>query len=248
MSIIKPATDISYPRMAQANEANCMKCGHCESFCSQGALVLDERPEEKSVISDCKIDALTLGLYIKKRRSIRHYSNKPVPKEIISELLDVAHYAPTAGNSQTVQWLVIYKTEEVKHIAELVVEWMRSIQGTPHPLANYVPSVIAAWDKGLDPICRNAPHLVFAHIPVSPFIDDRTDAIIALSYLDIAAPAFGLGTCWAGFIRMAIDSYKPLQDALGLPGRKIGYAMMLGYPTFKPLNIPRRNPIEVSWR
>jgi nitroreductase len=102
---------------------------------------------------------------------------------------------------------------------------------------------------GLDPICRNAPHLVFAHLPHSDFIDDRTDAIIALSYFDIAAPAFGVGCCWAGFIRMAVDSYQPLKDALALPDkRNVGYAMFFGYPALKATGIPRRKPLYVVWR
>jgi nitroreductase/NAD-dependent dihydropyrimidine dehydrogenase PreA subunit len=250
MGIIKPATDVSIPRMAKANEENCMKCGHCEAFCSQQALVLDFKSEEKLSFSnkDSQIKPENLSLYIKQRRSIRHFSAKPVSKKLIEQVLDVAHYAPTGGNSQTVQWLVIHDTKEVQRIAGLTVDWMRTIQNSEHPLSLYVPGIISLWDKGVDTICRNAPHLVFAHLPFNEFIDDRTDAIIALSYFDIAAPAFGLGTCWAGFIRMAADSYEPLIDALGLPDKRIiGYAMMFGYPVHKPLSIPRRNPIDIAW-
>jgi len=251
MGIIKSSTDVGYPRMAKANEDNCMKCGHCEAFCSQQALVLDLRPEEKLSYSnkDSQIKPENLSLYIKQRRSIRHFSAKPVSKELINKVLDTVNYAPTGGNSQTVKWLVIHDKNEVKRIASLTVDWMRSIQDTPHPMSNYVPGIIAAWDKGIDVITRNAPHLLFAHLPHSDFIDDRTDAIIALSYFDLAAPAFGLGTCWGGFIRMAYDSYQPLRDALALPDkRKIGYAIMFGYPLYKPAAIPRRNTIDITWR
>ncbi len=47
-----------------------------------------------------------------------------------------------------------------------------------------------------------------------------TDAIIALTHVDIAAPAFGVGTCWAGFVAAASLSYQPLQDMLNLPKRQ----------------------------
>lgn len=250
MGIIKKATDVSFPRMQEANEANCMKCGHCEAFCPEQALVLDFHTEEKIALAPSAghIEPDTLALYMQQRRSIRHFSPEPVSKEVISQVLEVARYAPTGGNSQTVKWLVIHDTKEVKRIAGLTVDWMRTIQGTPHPLANYVPGIIKAWDLGMDPICRNAPHLIFAHLPHSDFIDDRTDAIIALTSFDIAAPAFGIGTCWAGFIRMAVDSYEPLQAALALPDRrKIGYALFFGYPTYRTTAIPRRNPLDVSW-
>jgi nitroreductase/ferredoxin len=250
MGIIKPATDVSYPRMAKTSEDFCMRCGHCESFCPPQALILDFNREEKIrfTASDSQIEPHKLSLYIKNRRSIRQFSSEPVSKDIITKVLDVVRYAPTGGNSQTVKWLVIYDRERVQQVAGLTVDWMRTIQNSPHPLANYVPGIIAEWDKGMDHICRNAPHLIFSHLPQNEFIDDRTDAIIALSYFDIAAPAFGLGTCWAGFIRMAVDSYEPLQKALALTeGRKIGYGMMFGYPAHKIGAIPRRNEADITW-
>lgn len=251
MGIIKPASETDHPLIPTAKEASCMRCGHCEAFCPQQALVLDYFPEEKLAYTeaDSLIAPERLSLYMRKRRSIRHFKPEPVSRETIREILEVARYAPTGGNSQTVQWLVIYDRAEVKRIASLTVDWMRSIKGTPHPLANYVPGIIRGWEMGFDPICRNAPHLVFAHLPYSEFIDDRTDAIIALSHFDLAAPAFGVGACWAGFIRMAVDSYKPLQDALGLPEKRIiGYGLFFGYPELQIKAIPRRNKIEVVWK
>ncbi len=251
MGIIEKATDTEYPTIKEANQPMCFKCGHCESFCPQLALALDFNIEEKitAETKECQIEAKNLALYLKNRRSIRAFSNKPVSRELIQEVLEVARYAPTGGNSQTVQWLVFSNPLEVKHIASLTVDWMRSIKGTPHPLAGYVPGIIEEWDKGEDPITRNAPHLIFAHIPVSKHFYDPTDAIIALTHFDIAAPAFGLGACWAGFIKMAMESYKPLQVALALPeGRRAVYPLFFGYPTLKPKAIPRRNPLEIEWR
>lgn len=251
MGIIKPATATDYPLIPATREGMCMLCGHCEAFCPQQALILDYLTEEKLGYAeeDSTIAPNLLSLYMRKRRSIRHFKPEPVSRETITQILEIARYAPTGGNSQTVQWLVIYDKAEVKRIASLTVDWMRSIEGTPHPLANYVPGIIKAWEMGLDPICCNAPHLIFAHIPYSEFIDDRTDAIIALSHFDIAAPAFGVGACWAGFIRMAVDSYKPLQEALGLPEKRIiGYGLFFGYPELQIRAIPRRNALKVEWR
>jgi nitroreductase/NAD-dependent dihydropyrimidine dehydrogenase PreA subunit len=251
MGIIRPSSDTGYPRIPAANEDNCMLCGHCEAFCPKQALVLDYLSGEKLRYDegDSHVAPENLSLYMRKRRSIRHFKPEPVSKETIGKILEIARYAPSGGNSQTVQWLVVYDTEEVKRIARLTVDWMRSIQGTPHPLSHYVKNTIRGWDLGFDPICRNAPHLVFAHLPYSEFIDDRTDAIIALSHFDLAAPAFGVGACWAGFIRMALDSYEPLRDALALPDkRRVGYGLFFGYPALRTQAIPRRKPLDVLWR
>jgi nitroreductase/NAD-dependent dihydropyrimidine dehydrogenase PreA subunit len=250
MKIIRPAKDDRLPHIPQSRQALCMQCGHCEAFCPEQALTLDFRRETKLSYKnkDSKIEAERMSLYLMKRRSIRHFKSKPVDKELILQLLDAVHYAPTGGNSQTVQWKVIYDPDRVQEIAKHTVDWMRSIKDTPHPMSAYVSGIISEWEKGGDPICRKAPHLVYTHLPINPYIDDRTDGTIALSYLDVAAPAFGIGTCWAGFIRMAVDTYKPLQDALELPeGRKVAYAMLFGYPKYKVKAIPRRNPLAVQW-
>ncbi len=250
MGIIDKATDSKYPAIPEEKVDYCLKCGHCESFCPQKALTLDFLIEEKLDItsSEGQIEPQNLALYIKMRRSVRHFTSKPVGKELIAEVIDVARYAASGGNGQPVKWIVIHNSSDVKLIAGLTIDWMRTIQNTSHPLADYVPALISSWDNGLDLICRSAPHLLFAHVPVEP-IDDPTEAIIALTHFDIAAPSFGIGTCWAGFVKMAIDSYKPLKDFLSIPeGRKAACPMLFGYPKYKITSVPRRNPADISWR
>lgn len=251
MGIIRQSQETTYPSIDKANEDSCMRCGHCEAFCPQQALMLDFLREEKQSFAPGAniVNPECLSLYMRSRRSIRFFKPEPVSRQTIMQILEIARYAPTGGNSQNVQWLVIYDSAEVQRIATLTMDWIRSIQGSSHPLAAYVPHIVKGWEMGYDPICRNAPHLVFAHLPISDFIDDRTDAIIALSHFDLAAPAFGVGACWAGFIRMAIDSYPPLQEALVLPAKhKVGYGLFFGYPQHQVTAIPKRNKLQMEWR
>ena len=115
-------------------------------------------------------------------------------------------------------------------------------------MSGYIPSLVAAWEAGDDPVCRGAPHLVIAHIPEGNPVA-TVDALIALTHFDIAAPAFGVGTCWAGFLSMAAAAYEPLQEALALPaGRTYACSLMFGHPQYKTYGIPRRNPVQVTWR
>jgi nitroreductase/Pyruvate/2-oxoacid:ferredoxin oxidoreductase delta subunit len=251
LGIIEKATPSGFPEISEEKKGYCIKCGHCESFCPQKALTLDFLLNEKivSTAKDSTIDPQNLTLYLKNRRSVRHFSTQPVDKDLISCVIDAARYAASGGNSQPVKWLVIYDSAEVKDIAGLTIDWMRVIQNTAHPLAPYVPPIISKWDDGVDLICHNAPHLVFAHIPYFEEIDDPTDAIIAMTHFDIVAPSYGLGTCWAGFVQMAAATHKPLIDALALPeGRKTVCPMMFGYPLYMISSIPRRNPVEIIWR
>ena len=56
-------------------------------------------------------------------------------------------------------------------------------------------------------------------------------------------------TCWAGFVAAAAMFHEPLQKELGFPeGRKCAYAMMFGNPQYKVYGIPRRKPLEVTWK
>ena len=250
MGIIDKVTSSGYPTIPEEKADYCIKCGHCESFCAQKALTLDFLIEEKinTTYLDRSIDSQNLAFYIKSRRSVRHYSPKTVDKELIAKVIDIARYAASGGNGQPVKWIVIHDPSEVKHIASLTIDWMRTIQNTSHPLAAYSSVLISAWDRGLDKICHNAPHLLFAHVPINP-VDDPTEAIIALTHFDIAAPAFAIGTCWAGFVKMALNNYKPLQDLLLIPeGRKAACPMLFGYSSYKRSSIPRRNPVDITWR
>ncbi|MGA2120623.1 MAG: nitroreductase family protein [Methanoregula sp.] len=250
MAIVTPAEENTLPRVADANAGMCIRCGHCEAYCPSQALLLNVCPDEKVPLpaGAGTIAPDDMGYYLRKRRSVRHFTKDPVPKEKILEVLDIARYAASGSNGQPVEWIVVRDPKKVKKIAGRTIEWMKTLVNSNHPMGGYVPTLIAAWEGGYDVICRGAPHMLFAHIPEGNPIAP-VDAIIALTHFDIAAPAFGIGTCWAGFVAMAAASYEPLQKELGIPpGRKSAYAMMFGHPQYKTYGIPRRKPLEVTWR
>jgi nitroreductase/NAD-dependent dihydropyrimidine dehydrogenase PreA subunit len=249
-SIIDPANENTLPRVIDEKARMCSQCGHCEVFCPSQALLLNVRPDEKETLQTDAGDILqeNMATYLKKRRSVRHFTRDAVPKEKILEILDIARYAASGGNAQPVQWIVVHDPKKVRKIAELTTEWMKTLVNSNHPMSGYVPTLISAWEQGHDVVCRDAPHLLIAHIPEGNPVAS-VDAIIALTHVDVAAPAFGIGTCWAGFVAGAAMSYEPLQNILRVPaGRKCAYAMMFGHPQHKVYGIPRRRPLVVTWQ
>ena len=54
---------------------------------------------------------------IRKRRSIRQYTDQKVPDEIITKLLEAAMCAPSAGNQQPWQFIVATEKELLKKIS-----------------------------------------------------------------------------------------------------------------------------------
>jgi nitroreductase/NAD-dependent dihydropyrimidine dehydrogenase PreA subunit len=248
--IVEPANENTLPVVMDAKADRCIQCGHCEVYCPTQALHLNVRPDEKmSLQTDTgTISSDEIAIYLKKRRSERHFSKDAVPKEKILEILDITRYAASGGNRQPVQWIVVHDPIKVKKIAVLTIEWMKTLVNSNHPMSGYVPMLISTWMQGHDVICRDAPHLLIAHIPEGNPVAS-VDAIIALTHFDIAAPAFGIGTCWAGFVAGAAMYYEPLQKELSIPaGQKCAYVMMFGHPQYKVHGIPRRKPVEVTWQ
>jgi nitroreductase/NAD-dependent dihydropyrimidine dehydrogenase PreA subunit len=251
-SIIELKDDLSVPRLAAGVEELCIKCGHCVAVCPYGALSLDEMKAE-----DCPPVRKELALgseqaehFFRSRRSIRTYLDKGVEREKLAKLIDMAHYAPTGTNSQQVQWLVINSREQLHTLAGMVIEMFRHLIKEEHPLAKAyrLERFVAAWEDGMDPILRGAPALVVAHAPKG-YALAQVDCTIALTFLDLAAPASGLGACWAGLFMMAAAQWPPLEQLLALPaGHACFGALMIGYPKYEYHRLPLRKEATINWR
>ena len=233
-------------------EKLCVGCGHCVAVCPHGALSLETIiPEQCPPIrKDWQITPEQAEHFLRSRRSIRAYKDKPVDKELITRLIEIARFAPSGHNSQPVQWLVIYDRAEIQKFAGMVIDWMRYMLKQQPDFANFLhmDRVVDRWEKGRDTVCRNAPHVIVAHASK----EDRRAPVastIALAYLELAAPSFGLGACWAGYFNAAAASWPPLQKALALPGDNISLgAMMVGYPKYTYHRLPPRKDPQIIWR
>jgi len=74
------------------------------------------------------------------------------------------------------------------------------------------------------------------------------DSAIALTYFDLAASAYGIGCCWAGYFIRASWGYPPIREYLGLEaGLTIQAALVFGHPSLTPYRIPARNTLQVRW-
>ena len=56
---------------------------------------------------------------LKNRRSVRQYADKPIPKDVLEELIDCARYAPTARNFQPWEFVVVTEKASLLAIARL---------------------------------------------------------------------------------------------------------------------------------
>ncbi len=158
---------------------------------------------------------------IKNRRSIRKFKSKPVEKEKLDKLLEAAEWAPSAGNLQARD--VILVTEQ-KTKEELVkAKYGRGVQ---HFILD-APVVIV--------VCVNQQKAL-PHGQRGTSLYCIQDATASIQNILLMAYALGLGSCWIG----AFDE-DSVREVLGIPKHARPIAIIpLGYPDESPRPTPRK--------
>jgi nitroreductase/NAD-dependent dihydropyrimidine dehydrogenase PreA subunit len=242
----------SYPELIPDGETMCLKCGHCVAVCPHSALDHAHIP-----LASCPEIDKTLAIseahaeqFLRSRRSVRRFKDKAVEPAILQRAIEIARYSPTGSNSQLVEWVVINDKDQMHALSVQVIDWMRGIlKADPQSAAiPYLPRIIQAWEAGKDTVLRGAPCLVVAMAPKQAR-SGIVDLTLVLSYLELAAPVFGLGTCWAGLLQGAVLSNPALKATLGIPDDyPHHYPMMLGYSKAKYYRLPERKAPTIWWK
>ncbi|MCJ7687419.1 MAG: nitroreductase family protein [Desulfobacteraceae bacterium] len=251
MALIKLKDGDGFPELVPGGDQMCLVCGHCVAVCPHGALSHTLVPVEEcpGIDKDLVIDEHQAVQFLRSRRSIRFFKEEAPDKATLQRLIEIARYAPTGGNGQLVEWLVLTDPAKIKEVAGMTVDWMREVlEKTPQYAPPYMPVVVSSWDKGFDSVLRDAPVLVVASAPKAAS-NGMVDVTLALSYFELAAPKLGLGTCWAGLLEGALLSSSATREALGLPeGHPYHYPMMVGYPKSKYYRVPQRKTPKITWK
>ncbi|MPM59535.1 NADPH-flavin oxidoreductase [bioreactor metagenome] len=143
---------------------------------------------------------------ILKRRSIRKYKNIKVSDEVVEDLLRAAMAAPSAGNEQPWEFVVLRDKEVMKKITEI------------HPYSKMLLNSDVAIV-----ICGDEEKEVFKGYWVQ-------DCSAATENILLAAQDMGLGAVWLGVYPIA-DRVEKIKELLGLPGNVIPLSIVpVGYP------------------
>jgi len=229
----------------------CIDCGHCVAICPTEAMHQRSMgPEDCEPIDIHLIPKWDrVRQYLISRRSVRRYIRKPVEKDKILQLLDVARWAPNGANRQVIRWCVVDDPEKVRQIGQMTVDWMKAVKDKNPALYQEakLDMFVETWEAGEDRICRGAPCIIQAWAPK----DERTAppaAMIAIAQIQLAAPGLGLGTTFTGSINTAAQAYPPLIEALGIPAGSMAHGtFVIGYPAEKYQRVPARKPVDVIW-
>lgn len=225
---------------------NCIACGHCVSICPNAAIDNKKSPltEQIELGNFPKLNKQQAESFLRSRRSIRNYKAKPVSKENLTKLIDIARIAPTASNSQGISFVVVQNRQLLEQAIEITIQMIET-----SPLRYLVEEAIKSYrEDGYDSIFRGAPNLILATSDKN-FLNGRENAISCLTYLELYAPSLGLGSCWAGIFEhcIAIDN-SPLLRLFNIPeDKKVVGAVMVGYPKYTYKRLVDRNPLDATF-
>ena len=196
------------------------------------------------------LDAETAYNFLRMRLSVRMFKPQPPTESDVRKLLEVCRYAPTAGNSQGMYYIVISDKEKIRAIAEATAQWMEQEISEGSSNSRYFTTVLRAYrERGQDIIARNAPMLIFA-LARRLNTTGVSNAEQSWAYAELYAPTIGMGTTIAGFIQTCgIAGYKPLLDLVEVPAKqKIVGALMVGYPKYKFQRLVERQHLKVEFK
>jgi len=164
---------------------------------------------------------------IRSRASVRSFRQEKVPDKLIDEILEAAICAPSAGNAQDWEFVVVTRQETKARLAEAA--WGQDF-------ISRAPVVIV--------VCTNLRRISSSYGERGSNLYSIQDAAAATQNLLLAAWEKELGCCWVG----AFNEEK-VREALVLPSHARPLAIIpIGYPASKPQKTPRRKLGEVVHR
>ncbi len=177
-------------------------------------------PADKPVASgDSSWPHLDFFEVLRLRRSVRAYENRPVEEEKLQRILAAANGAPSAGNLQSYE-IVVIRDEETKRALVKAAYNQAFIAQAPVLLL----------------FCANPRRAEAKYGQRGADLFSLQDATIACAYAELTATALGLGAVWIG----ALDAPAVTQITGIAPEWRPLALLPIGYRGETPPATPRR--------
>ena len=168
---------------------------------------------------------MTRGAYgvdpVLDRRSIRKYTADPVPEELVERLLCAAMNAPSAGNQQPWQFVVVRDRSLLAQVPAV------------HPYARMIVTASLAIVVCGDPATEKWPAFWVQ------------DCAAATENLLVEAQYLGLGAVWLG-VHPLVEREAGVRRIFGIPEAVVPFAIVVvGYPADTKLAAERYDPARV---
>jgi nitroreductase len=192
---------------------------------------------------------------MKGRQSIRKFRKDPVPRAKILRMVEAATWAPTAGNTQNVRFLVVEDAALLSRMKGIVDEILSRITGKEiapdkinyHNLFAAAPAAVCVIGKPYESATdrqlreKDPERHKIRRYHVNAGLQSVASAITQFL---LAAHSLGYGACW---MTGPLVAKSELESALSLrPPEELLAVIALGNPDSPPPKPPRRPPEEVT--
>ena len=213
---------------------------------------------------------------IYKRRSVRLFQKKQVPREIVERIIEAGRFAPSAGNCQPWKFTVVQnpelieevckKTERILRLAAVVAFPRNHAQFEKKPLTQRIITTLFSYRMpgnadqrgagGAKAVFQDPNYNLFLHAPTVILIScDRRglgivdlDTALCAENMVLAAHSMGLGTCLIGLCNFPFQFYPGLRKKLGVEAPfRLNVGMALGYPKGTCDRVVKREPARATW-
>lgn len=158
---------------------------------------------------------------IRGRRSVRAFTRKKVSQRAVELLIDAARWAPSAGNIQPWEFVIVTQPENQQRLAAAALD---------QTFVAEAPVVIV--------VCANVARSALGYGNRGAHLYSLQDTAAATENLLLAAHALGLAACWVGAFRE-----DDVAEAINAPrGLRPVAIVPVGYPAEKPRS-PTKRPI-----
>lgn len=170
---------------------------------------------------------------IRTRRSVRKFTDEMVPADTVREIVELASYAPTWKNTQTIRYTLVEDTDMIARIAN---EGVMGFSFNEKTVGRAKQLMIVSQKNG---ICGFEKDGSFSTGKGDHW--EMFDAGIATQTFCLAAHDKGVGT-----VILGIFDDARVAEIVGIPdGQTVAAVVVLGYPAFAPDMPPRKSVDEL---
>jgi ferredoxin len=236
---------------------DCISCGQCVAVCATEALHMPSLPEEGfQRFEKTRFGYEDFTNFLRTRRSVRVFKDRPVDREQIEKILEAAATAPMGLPPHSTQIVVIDRRDEMDFLlGELVAGYDAMLKGFASPIGRGIIRLAAGAETygqlrdhivdtvrnaneayrrdGTDRYLYHAPVLMIFHANRWAMSYEQS-AHLVCHHAMLAALSLGLGSTIIGLVAPIVDRSKALRQHYGIPkDNRVLTSLILGHPKLR---------------
>ena len=264
------------PQIIDEVKRLCITCGQCMAVCPSKAIFVKGFSYEKDFIAlpEKISDAEGFAGLLATRRSVRAFEDRPVPREMLEEIISHISLAPIGAPPHRVEITVVEKRETIEKALALMTSntkvmtmvlsnrvalamarfamkrtmTLEEFNTSYHYLLPRMKALMPYSEaSGEDFVTWGAPALLLFHADRGA--ECHTENIyIDLAYGILSAHAMGLGAAPIGVVPRSIRMMPKMKKIFEIPeGNDVLASMIVGYPKYTYQRTIKREMAAVRW-